>query len=66
MDSEEQTAEGGGLCQVTSTLYNAALYAGMEVVERTAARLAAPLHKAGHGRDGVVRRSRRRRWTTWT
>jgi vancomycin resistance protein YoaR len=25
---------GGGLCQVTSTLYNAALYAGLEVVER--------------------------------
>ncbi len=35
IDSEEHTAEGGGLCQVTSTLYNAALYAGMEVVERT-------------------------------
>ncbi len=28
------TALGGGLCQVTSTLYNAALYAGLEVVER--------------------------------
>jgi vancomycin resistance protein YoaR len=27
--------EGGGLCQVTSTLYNAALYAGMEITERT-------------------------------
>jgi vancomycin resistance protein YoaR len=25
---------GGGLCQVTSTLYNAALYAGLTVVER--------------------------------
>jgi len=25
---------GGGLCQVTSTLYNAALYAGLEIVER--------------------------------
>jgi vancomycin resistance protein YoaR len=25
---------GGGLCQVTSTLYNAALYAGLSIVER--------------------------------
>jgi vancomycin resistance protein YoaR len=25
---------GGGLCQVTSTLYNAALYAGLKIVER--------------------------------
>jgi vancomycin resistance protein YoaR len=32
----ETTADGGGLCQVTSTLYNAALYAGLEVTERTA------------------------------
>jgi len=30
----ETTADGGGLCQVTSTLYNAALFAGLEVVER--------------------------------
>ncbi len=28
------TAEGGGLCQVSSTLYMAANYAGMETVER--------------------------------
>jgi len=28
------TGLGGGLCQVTSTLYNAALYAGLEIVER--------------------------------
>jgi vancomycin resistance protein YoaR len=34
VDGAEETADGGGLCQVTSTLYNAALYAGMEVVER--------------------------------
>jgi vancomycin resistance protein YoaR len=33
--SAEETAEGGGLCQVTSTLYNAVLYAGLPVVERT-------------------------------
>ena len=34
VDGAEETADGGGLCQVTSTLYNAALYAGMEVIER--------------------------------
>jgi vancomycin resistance protein YoaR len=34
VDSAEQVAEGGGLCQVTSTLYNAVLYAGLPVVER--------------------------------
>ena len=36
VDGAETVDEGGGLCQVTSTLYNAALYAGMEVTERTA------------------------------
>jgi len=34
VDSAEEVAEGGGLCQVTSTLYNAVLYAGLPVVER--------------------------------
>jgi len=28
------SALGGGLCQVTSTLYNAVLYAGLDIVER--------------------------------
>jgi vancomycin resistance protein YoaR len=36
VNGAETVDEGGGLCQVTSTLYNAALYAGMEVTERTA------------------------------
>jgi vancomycin resistance protein YoaR len=36
VDGVETVDEGGGLCQVTSTLYNAALYAGMEITERTA------------------------------
>ncbi len=31
---EETTADGGGLCQVTSTLYNAANFAGLDVIER--------------------------------
>jgi vancomycin resistance protein YoaR len=35
VDGAERLDEGGGLCQVTSTLYNAALYAGMEITERT-------------------------------
>ncbi len=30
----ETTADGGGLCQVTSTLYNAANFAGLDIVER--------------------------------
>ncbi len=32
---QETTADGGGLCQVTSTLYNAANFAGLDVIERT-------------------------------
>jgi vancomycin resistance protein YoaR len=35
INGKETTADGGGLCQVTSTLYNAALYAGLEITERT-------------------------------
>jgi vancomycin resistance protein YoaR len=30
----ETTADGGGLCQVTSTLYNAVLFGGLEITER--------------------------------
>jgi vancomycin resistance protein YoaR len=35
VNGAETFDEGGGLCQVTSTLYDAALYAGLEVTERT-------------------------------
>ncbi len=35
VNGQETFADGGGLCQVTSTLYNAALYAGLEITERT-------------------------------
>jgi vancomycin resistance protein YoaR len=35
-DGGETSALGGGLCQVTSTVYMAAQYAGLEIVERTA------------------------------
>lgn len=34
IDGKENKADGGGLCQVTSTLYMAANYAGLEIVER--------------------------------
>ncbi|MDP9454443.1 MAG: VanW family protein [Actinomycetota bacterium] len=36
VDGKETTADGGGLCQVASTLFNAANYAGLEIVERNA------------------------------
>ncbi len=35
VDGEEVKADGGGLCQVTSTLYMAANFAGLDVVERS-------------------------------
>ena len=34
IDGATSSALGGGLCQVTSTLYNAVLYAGLDIVER--------------------------------
>jgi vancomycin resistance protein YoaR len=34
IDGKEDKADGGGLCQVSSTLYMAANYAGLEMVER--------------------------------
>ena len=34
VEGVETTADGGGLCQVASTLFNAAAYAGLEIVER--------------------------------
>jgi vancomycin resistance protein YoaR len=34
VDGRVDTADGGGLCQVSSTLYMAANYAGLEIVER--------------------------------
>lgn len=35
VDNATSSALGGGLCQVTSTLYNAALYSGLSIVERS-------------------------------
>ena len=34
VDGEEETDDGGGVCQVVSTLYDAALYADMEITDR--------------------------------
>ena len=34
VDNATSNALGGGLCQVTSTLYNAVLYSGLSIVER--------------------------------
>lgn len=34
INGRETKADGGGLCQVTSTLYNAVNYAGLDVIER--------------------------------
>ena len=34
VNNATSNALGGGLCQVTSTLYNAALYSGLSIVER--------------------------------
>jgi vancomycin resistance protein YoaR len=34
IEGKEEKADGGGLCQVSSTLYNAANYAGLDIVER--------------------------------
>lgn len=35
IDGAETKADGGGLCQVTSTLYNAANFAGIDVIDRS-------------------------------
>jgi vancomycin resistance protein YoaR len=34
IEGKEEKADGGGLCQVASTLYNAVNYAGLDVIER--------------------------------
>lgn len=45
-------APGGGLCQVSTTLYNAALRAGMEIVERHPHTM--PVDYVGPGMDAAV------------
>lgn len=43
---------GGGICQVTTTLYNTALLAGMDIVERT--HHSWPLDYVSAGRDATI------------
>ena len=64
VDGVETVDEGGGLCQVTSTLYNAALYAGMEITERTAHYSQLPYIRPGM--DATVWYGVLERRTTWT
>jgi vancomycin resistance protein YoaR len=47
-----QDGEGGGVCQVSTTIYNAALYAGLEITEVRNHSL--PSHYAPKGRDATV------------
>ena len=49
-------AEGGGICQLTSALYNAALLAGLDILERHAHSIDAygPNRYVGLGRDATV------------
>lgn len=49
---QPQPGLGGGICQVTSTLYNAVLNAGLEVVERHPH--TTPVHYVPKGRDATV------------
>ena len=43
---------GGGVCQLSSTLFNAALYADMEIVERRNHSM--PVHYVNRGRDATI------------
>jgi vancomycin resistance protein YoaR len=52
VNNATSSALGGGLCQVTSTLYNAALYAGLEIVERNPHATQLPYIRPG--RDATV------------
>lgn len=51
-DGEMVLAWGGGVCQTSTTLYNAALLAGMEIVERHPHQW--PARYAAPGRDAAV------------
>jgi vancomycin resistance protein YoaR len=52
VDGATSSALGGGLCQVTSTLYNAVLYAGLDIVERNPHATQLPYIRPG--RDATV------------
>lgn len=52
VDDQYQPGLGGGVCQVSSTLYNTALLAGLEIVERSNHTL--PVAYVPLGRDATV------------
>jgi vancomycin resistance protein YoaR len=49
---KEKQGLGGGICQLSSTLYNAAEYAGLEIIERHAH--SKPVHYVEKGRDAAT------------
>ena len=51
-NGEVTPATGGGICQIATTIYNAALFAGLDVVERHHHSM--PVHYAPAGRDATV------------
>lgn len=52
VDGEFVSGIGGGVCQVSSTLYNAILYAGLQIIERT--NHSKPLSYVPLARDATV------------
>ncbi|MCC6443153.1 MAG: VanW family protein [Armatimonadetes bacterium] len=52
VDGEQTPGTGGGICQVSSTLYNAALLSGMKIVARSHHSL--PVRYTPKGRDATV------------
>lgn len=53
IDGEETEGYGGGICQLSSTLYNAAMEAGLEIVERHPHK-GGTVHYVPAGRDATV------------
>lgn len=52
LDGQLQPGMGGGICQVSTTLYNAALLANLKITKRSHHSL--PIHYAPPGRDATV------------
>lgn len=52
VENESEYAVGGGVCQISSTLYNAAMDAGMEIVERHSH--SKPIHYVATGKDAAI------------
>lgn len=52
VDGDITPATGGGICQIATTIYNAALFAGLDVTERH--HHSQPVHYAPPGRDATV------------